>query len=82
MLRVVVFWIMMPLINWYHHFGGTCCWHLQGRRISYKDAGVSCNHWYRFYGTSYRNPFCGMALEHTIAVSGFVAIVLLYWQLH
>jgi len=55
-LRVVVFWIMMPLMNWYHHFGGTYCLHLQDRKVCYKGAEVSFNHWYRFYGTSYWNP--------------------------
>ena len=97
-LYVLVFWIMMSLINWVPPFGGTCCWHLQGRRISYKDEGVSCNHWYRFYGTSYRNPVeqrsqslwngtrahsCSLRFRcHFAAVLTAALSVALFWSWH
>jgi hypothetical protein len=76
-LRVVVVWIMTPVINWYYHCGGTCCLHLQGRRISPKGAGFSCNHWYRLYGTRAHDCFLrfrchfAAALTHALVVTYF-----------
>lgn len=46
---------MIPLINWYHHSEEHAA-DIFKAKGSVKDVGVSCNRWYRFYGTSYRTP--------------------------